>query len=146
MSNKSIFTIALLAVMVLGFILTININSILKGKVVEEAYLKYNSVKGMAVERNKLLYTLNFDQQNEIVSILNRSVRVLGVKPNKREKPKIDKLVIYQFGENPDIIITPIAYIDKNLVYSAPAWSPDNYLMELSDGQLSKLIAQTYDQ
>lgn len=145
MNNQTVFTISLLVIIGLGVLFTINISSILRGKETEEAYLKFNSVRGMAIERSKLTYTLNFDQQNDIVSILNRSVRVVGVKPDKRQKPDIEKLVIYQFGNKPDIIITPIAYIDQNLVYSAPAWNTDSYLMELSDGELQKLIAQTYD-
>jgi hypothetical protein len=146
MRNQTVFTISLLVIIGLCVLFTINISSIMKGKNVDETYVKYNGVRGMAIEHNKLLYTLNFDQQNDVIGMLNRSVRVVGVKPDKRQKPDIEKLVIYQFGDKPDIIITPIAYINNNLVYSAPAWNVDNYLMELSDGGLQKLIAQTYDQ
>lgn len=145
MSNQTVFTIALLVIIGLGILFALNISTIMQGKDVDEVYLKYNSVRGMSVEHNKLQYTLNFDQQNNIISILNRSVRVVGVKPDKRQKPDIEKLVIYQFGNDPDIVITPIAYINNNLVYSAPAWNADNYLMELSNGKLQKLFAQTYD-
>ncbi len=145
MSNQTVFTISLLVIVGLCLLFTVNITSILKGKESEEAYLKFNSVRGMAVEHDKLLYTLNFDQQNNIITILNRSVRVMGVKPDKRQKPDIEKLVVYQFENKPDIIITPIAYINNNLVFSAPAWNADNYLMELSNGELQKLFVQTYD-
>lgn len=146
MNNQTVFTISLLVIIGLGVLFTANIRSILKGKGTDETYLKFNSVRGMAVEHNKLTYTLNFDQQNEIISILNKSVRVVGVKPDKRQKPNIQKLIVYQFGDQPDLVITPIAYINQNLVFSAPAWNTDNYLMELSNGELQKLLAQTYDQ
>ncbi|MFI5343323.1 MAG: hypothetical protein ACHQUC_03785, partial [Chlamydiales bacterium] len=109
-----------------------------------EPYLKYNQMQGVAVQHNTLLYTLNFQQQTDLVTLLNRSVRVLGVKPDKHEKPKVEKIIIYQFGKS-NVIITPIAYLNGNLVYSAPAWNADNYLMEISDGELQKLLDQTYD-
>lgn len=145
MKNQTVFTIALLAILGLGILFTINITAILRGKQTDEPYIKNESVRGMAIEYKKLLYTLNFNQQNEVVNILNRAVRVVGVKPDKREKPEIDKIIIYQFNNKPDIVITPVAYINNNLVYSAPVWNVDSYLMELSDGTLQKLIAQTYD-
>lgn len=63
--------------------------------------LAYNDVKGMAVESNGLLYTVNFDRQNRIVAAIN-----------KNEQPPVgeictgtvDKLVIYRFNA-PDWVI-----------------------------------------
>lgn len=145
MKNQTVFTIALIFIAGISILFIINMNAILKGKNAEEQYLKYNNVRGIAVEHKDLLYTLNFNQQNNLVDILNHSVRVVGVKPDKRQKPDISKIIIYQFGNQPDIVITPVAYVNKNLVYSAPAWNVDQYLMEISDGQLQQLLAQTYD-
>ena len=145
MKNQTVFTIALLVILGLGILFTINITAILRGKEKNEPYIRNEGIRGMAVEYNKLLYTLNFNQQNQMINILNRSVRVVGVKLDKREKPVIDKIIIYQFDNKPDIVLTPIAYINNNLVYSAPLWNVDNYLMELSDGGLQKLLVQTYD-
>lgn len=145
MNNRIVlfFTIAVLAGM--GILLAINMSSILTGQPAHQTYLKYNNVRGMAVGHNQMLYTLNFKQQNDVIDILNRSVRVLGVKPGKRQKPNIEKIVVYQFDNQPDIVITPIAYVDGNLVYSVPQWDQDGYLMELSDGDMQKLLMQTYD-
>lgn len=144
MKNQTVFTIALLVIIGIGILLTINMKNILKGKETDEPYLKYNEMQGIAVQHNSLLYTLNFQQQTSLATMLNRSVRVVGVKPDKHEKPKIEKIIVYLFGKS-DVIITPIAYLNGNLVYSAPAWNADNYLMELSDGELQKLLDQTYD-
>ena len=145
MNNRIVlfFTIAVLAGM--GILLAINMSSILTGQPAHQTYLKYNNVRGMAVGHNQMLYTLNFKQQNDVIDILNRSVRVLEVKPGKRQKPNIEKIVVYQFDHLPDLIITPIAYVDGNLVYSVPQWNEDGYMMELSDGDMQKLLTQTYD-
>lgn len=145
MKNQTVFTIALLFIIGIGILFAINITSILKGKETDEPYLKYNQMKGVAVQHNTLLYTLSFEQQTQFAALMNRSVRVVGVKPDKHEKPKIEKIIVYQFDHS-DVIITPIAYLNGNLVYSAPAWNADNYLMELSDGEMQKLLDQTYDQ
>ncbi len=145
MKNRIAFTIALLFLAGVAALFAMNLSTILAATDTSEKYLKPNHVKGMAVEYNNLLYTLDFKQQNDLVELLNHSVRVVGVKPNKRKKPKISKIIIYQFEDKPDIIITPVAYINKNLVYSAPDWNQDNYLMEINDGRVKKLLAQTYD-
>jgi len=145
MKNRTVFTITLLFFTGIVTLFIMNLSTIFKSHKINEKYLKYNHVRGMAVEYNNLLYTLNFNQQNDIVEMLNHSVRVVGVKPDKRKKPEISKIIIYQFEDKPDIIITPIAYINENLVYSAPDWNEDNYLMEINQGRLQKLLAQTYD-
>jgi len=145
MKNRTAFTIALFFVLGVVALFAMNLSTILAKHTLDEKYLKYNHVRGMAVEYNDLLYTLNFKQQNDLVSLLNHSVRVVGVKPDKRKKPEISKIIIYQFEDKPDIVITPVAYVNKNLVYSAPDWNEDNYLMEINDGRVQKLLAQTYD-
>ncbi|MDP1881055.1 MAG: hypothetical protein Q8K60_08980 [Parachlamydiaceae bacterium] len=145
MNNRTLFILT--GVVLFGMIglLALNLASIIKGRPPAQTYLKYNDVKGMAVGYHDLLYTLNFNQQNEVIDILNRSVRIVGLKPGKHQKPTIDKIVIYLFEHESPITVTPIAYIDQNLVYSVPEWNQDGYLMELSDGILHKLISQTYD-
>jgi hypothetical protein len=129
----------------IAILFAINLDSILTGSPINQTYIKHNSVRGMAVGRNQMLYTLNFEQQNKVTNILNRSVRVVGVKPGKRQKPDIDQIVIYQFDKKPDIILSPIAYVDDNLVFTAPACVDQGYLMELSNGDLQKLLAESYD-
>lgn len=145
MNNRTLvfFTILVLAGMIT--LLSLNMTSILSGQPDNQTYLKYNEVRGMAVSHNQLLYTLNFAQQNAVIDILNRAVRVVGVKPGKRQRPTIDKIVVYQFDNKPDLVINPIASIDQNLVFSVPQWVPDGYLMELSDGNFQRLLSQTYD-
>ncbi|MBA2367921.1 MAG: hypothetical protein H0V82_02720 [Candidatus Protochlamydia sp.] len=145
MSNRTLLFLTALVILGMITLFALNMQSILSGHPDDQTYLKYNHVRGVAVSYNDMLYTLNFDQQNELISILNRSVRVVGVKPGKRKKPDIEQIIIYQFNDQPDLIIKPVAYVDNNLVFSAPAWNSDGYLMEISDGRLDQLLAQTYD-
>lgn len=59
----------------------------------QQPVLKFNDVRGMAVEHEGLLYTLNFDQQNGVVKALNA--------PQESKAPlpvSFTRLVIYRFG------------------------------------------------
>jgi len=146
MSNRNFYIMT--AVVFLGMLtlFALNLTEVLTTQSDDpQTYLKYNDVRGMAVGHNQLLYTLNFKQQNTVVDILNRAVRVVGVKPGKRQKPNIDQIIVYQFDNKPDITITPIAYVDSNLVFTAPEWNGDGYLMEISNGSLQQLLSQTFD-
>jgi hypothetical protein len=145
MTNRTFFFMTIIVLAAMAILLGINLTSILTGKPEKQTYLKYNDVRGMAVGYNHLLYTLNFAQQKQVISILNRSVKVMGVKPGKRERPAIEKMEIYLFEKRPTITITPIAYIDNNLVFTTPEWSEDGYLMEVSNGALKKLLTESYD-
>ena len=145
MNNRTLTYLTLLVLLGMAVLIGINMKSILTGQPNNQTYLKYNDVRGMAVSHNQLLYTLNFEQQNTVIEILNKAVRVVGVKPGKRQKPTIDKIIVYQFEGQPEITINPIAYIDNNLVFTVPAWDKDSYLMELSEGDLRQLLLETYD-
>jgi hypothetical protein len=145
MENRTLVYLTSFVILSMLILLGINMTSILTGEPKTQTYLQYNNVRGMAVVHNQLPYTLNFDQQNAIVDIINRSVRVVGVKPGKRQKPDIEQLIVYQFDDQPDLVIEPIAYVDQNLVFSVPQWETKGYFMELSDGGLYNLLSTTYD-
>lgn len=146
MSNRTLIYLTGLVIVGMMVLLAINMGSILTGQPKTEGYLRYNHVRGVAISHNQILYTLNFNQQNRVVEILNRAVKVAGVKPSNGEKPDFDKLIIYQFDQKADLQITPIAYVDNNLVFSVPEWESGGYLMELSAGDLRRLLSTTYDQ
>jgi hypothetical protein len=145
MNNRTLFTLTGIVLLGMTILLGLNIKTILTGEPENQTYLKYNQVRGIAVQHKELLYTLNFKQQNQVISILNQSVRVLGLKPGKRQRPDVAKIIIYQFNEQPDLVITPLVYVDNNLVYSIPQWNPNGDLMEVSEGVLKELLPETYD-
>jgi hypothetical protein len=99
----------------------------------------------MAIAHNQLLYTLNFKQQNTVIDILNKAIHIIDIRPGQRQPPNIEKIVIYRFNNQPDLVINPIAYVNQNLVFSIPEWEQEGYFMELSNGALKQLLSQTYD-
>ncbi len=145
MNNRTLVYLTSLVIGGMIILLALNMTSILTGQPEGQTYLKYNDVRGMAISHNNLLYTLDFVQQNKLIDIINRSVRVVGVKPGKRQKPDIEKIVVYQFEGKPDLTINPIAYVDNNLVFSVSQWESEGYLMEISNGALQTLLSQAYD-
>lgn len=145
MSNRTLIVLTALVIVGMLLLLGLNLTNILTGHPPNQTYLQYNNVRGMAASHNQMLYTLNFQQQNKIIDILNSAVPIVDIEPGDRQPPNIEKLIVYQFEGKPDIILKPIAYIDQDLIFSAPEWNPNGYMMELSEGDLHKLLSQTYD-
>ena len=145
MSNRTLISFTALVILGMAILLGLNMNQILTGQPESQTYLNYNEVRGMAISHHQLLYTLNFTQQNKVIGLLNKAVRIAELKATERQPPDFDHLVIYQFNHKPDLIIKPIAYVDQNLIFSVPEWYKDGYLMELSEGDLQQLLSQTYD-
>jgi hypothetical protein len=63
-----------------------------------QSILSYNDVRGMAVESQGLLYTLNFDQQNRVVAAINNGEPLPAMDICA---PSMDKLVLYRFNVAP---------------------------------------------
>lgn len=137
-----------LVLVAMGILFFLNYRNIFKGLPLFEMsqrYLKSNEVRGIAVKHNQVLYTLNFPQQNQVIEILNTSVKTQQIKPGKHKRPHLEQIVIYQFDGKPDLILTPLGFIDNELVYTMPSWNQGGYMMEVSNGALQKLLSQTYD-
>lgn len=145
-----------------GFGVIILMNIITLTRLSSAKYLSPSDVRGMAVVHKKLIYTLNFDQQNTLVDIFNRSFPISKAEAEARGKetpsdPEIQKIVIYRFNA-PEIAILPIGYVSKtysqdgskpvehlNLIFSAPEWNPDGLMEESAQDQMRDILYQTYD-
>lgn len=130
---------------------------------VPSRYISPNDVRGIAVQHDNLLYTLNFEQQNTLVDIFNRAIPITKEAAETRkakEAPSSDvqKIVIYRFNA-PDIEITPVSFVSKsqsavqaqdkqrlNLVFLAPLWNDKGFLEESVGDELHKFLSTTYDQ
>lgn len=147
MSNRTVFYLTIIALIAIALLFLIDIRNItLYTSAIPEVYLKHNEVSGIAVQFQDKVYTLNFDQQNRVIDIVNRSLPV--VKHEKIiEKPNFQKITVYTFGKTPDIEITPIGYgRNDDLIYTAPLLEPTGYLMEVSEGDLKKIIDAVHPQ
>ena len=145
MSNRNLVLGAILLIVGMLILFTFDFKAILSGEPLNQKYLKFNDVQSIAIEHNQLLYTLNFDQQNQVINILNESIPIEEIKSDKRVLPNITKIVIYSLKGKPEIVLTPIAYVDNDLIYSAPDWAPNGFLMEVSEGALRNIFSQAYD-
>lgn len=162
MSNVRITWYVIIAV-VIGFAIIILLNVVNLMGISHAKYIAPSEVRGMAVEHDHVQYTLNFEQQNALVDIFNRSIPVSREEVQPRMKPLaktfgVQKIVIYRFNA-PDIEITPMGYVSKiyskegsehveqmNIVYSAPIWNPNGLMEEATQDQMQELLSKTYDQ
>lgn len=111
-----------------------------------QRYIAPVEVRGVAVEHDDKLYTLNFDQQNSVITLFNQSVRVGSEGIAEGDLPDLgyEKIHIYRFGKS-NIVITPLALVNRQLLFRAPEWNPDGLLRETGPGELNSLLSQTYD-
>ena len=144
MSNHTLFWMT--GVLILCMLVLFLLNSIpLIWPQKSEKYLKFNDVRGMAVEHKQKLYTLNFKQQNEFVGYFNASLPLeKGKVGDTKPKLEVSKIIIYRFDQ-PDITIVPMEYLKNNLIFSSPDWSSEGLMSDTSDGALKNLLSQTYD-
>lgn len=143
MSNRFILYMTVGVILGIAVLLSINLFYTLQGNPIGETYLKYNFVRGAAVEHEGKLYTLNFAQQNAFIQNINKAIQTSDIKSTSDTKPEISKIVVYQFN-GPDIVLTPVNY-DEDILFSAPQLSTTKYLKDISRGQLRTLISQTYN-
>lgn len=97
----------------------------------------------MEVVHEGVPYTLNFQQQNRIIDLLNQS---LSTNERSVENTSLNftSLTIYRF-EAPNLTLKPIAYNHEELIFSVPEWNSEGYLKENSRGEFKKLISTTFD-
>lgn len=111
-----------------------------------EKYVSLSEVESMAVVSGGKEYNLNFSQSLKIVDILNHSVKVdFGAYLKSADDVfEWEKLIIYQ-REKPAVEITPFAFVDRQLLFSAPAWNKTGLMREMGTGQLNSILSETYD-
>lgn len=144
MSNRVVMWLTGLVVLCIAVLLFLNALPFIWTPQVEK-YLKYNYVRGMAIEHKNKLFTLNFDQQNEVIGYFNKSIALSKTDiTNKKPKLEITKIIVYRFG-SPDLTIVPMDYNNNNLIFASPDWNPDGLMQDISQGGLKNVLSQTYD-
>lgn len=111
----------------------------------KKVLISLNDTNGMAVVHNGTPYTLNFEQQNSAMEYINRAVFVKKSDyANRKKNFEVEKITVYRF-KKPEVDIFPIDLADKNLIFSAPAWSQEYYFMDLSAGGFQRLLISSFD-
>lgn len=117
--------------------------------VVPSKHLSPNAVRGMAIEHQGVLYTLNFEQQNELVQVFNRATALAPETPKASlEAPPVKQVVVYRFNA-PDMHIGLLGFLDggqenKLLAFSNPEWSTEPLGSPVTETFLS-MLSNTYD-
>jgi hypothetical protein len=141
MDNRLMTMMAIFVVLGIALLFVINLTPVLQ-KPITQTYLARDTVRGVEVVHKGKPYTLNFEQQNSMITLLNASLPIKAGVPTS--SLDFEKVIIYVF-DAPNIILTPISYVDENLVFSVPNWNKAGFLKDNSAGELKKLISQTYD-
>ncbi len=106
-------------------------------------FLGQDMVRGSEVVVDDLPYTLDYGQQENLIHRLNSGKKQSNPSLIASPPEKISKIVFYQFGDNPEIILKPMNQ-DFSL-FSVSNWEPTVYLEIKQPKQLQKLLESTYD-
>ncbi|NGX42852.1 MAG: hypothetical protein K940chlam7_01140 [Chlamydiae bacterium] len=145
MSNRTISYLLLVVIVSMGALFALNFINIWRGTA-QAKYLAPNEVKGMDIEHDDKLYTLNFSQQNQVLAILNQTIKVGYERYFEGEEADFEytALVIYLF-DGSSIKITPVGFINRQLLLRVPEWNPQGLIREIGPGDLHYLLSETYD-
>lgn len=143
MNNRTLFTLTGVLIATFALLFIIKFIEMTSGET-QAKYIAYNDVRGSSIDYKGLAYTLNFEQQNTLLLLLNQAESAPKGQEAK-EPAAITKIVIYRFGNNPDIVIKPLGYVDGNLLFNAPLWKKDGSLIEKSGGKLKALLENAHD-
>lgn len=140
--SSTFLTIALVAI---GLAFLLNIAPI-GSNGMSAVNISHGEIRGAALSHENKLYTLNFNQQETLIDLINRSIPV-GAPDVQRggTPPDFEKVVLYRFGE-PEVTLRPILYLsDGSLIYTIPGLHGEGYLQDVTSGEMKKLLSQSYD-
>ncbi len=144
MSNQTLLALIFVVVCAIGALFMINMGPTIFNAV-SDLTIPPSHVRGSAIQRNQVLYTLNYNQQNAVIEIINHAIPLKegGAKKSKTP-PGFEKLIIYRFNA-PNIEIIPSGFVGDNLEFSAPQLRQNGYFLEVSAGVLQDLLPQIYE-
>jgi hypothetical protein len=155
-------TLVMTGAVVAGFLIILMMNIASFFGIESATYLSPNNIRGSAVEHSGLLYTLNYEQQNRLLGIINRSIPLTKDEAAERKadgaaNQEVQKVVIYRFNV-PDLELVPVGYVKPRagsaapkeeilaMVYSVPGEvTPVGFLEESVPGELKQFFSETYD-
>lgn len=107
--------------------------------------LSYNAIRGSSLLYKEKLYTLNFKQQNTLISVLNQSHPTERKKKESYTPCSIEKIVLYRFEELPDLTIEPIGFLKDELVFRVLEWNETQDFKENTEGAFRAFLSKIYD-
>jgi hypothetical protein len=112
----------------------------------------FNHVKGMAIEYNNKIYTLNFEQQNQVIQILKSTDQYLRNEGAKEFESaslidgklisSYNRLIIYRF-EKANLELIPIAQEHEYIIFEVK--EKNNLVKRIKTNTLHALLSQTFE-
>lgn len=133
--KRLIFTLAGCAILLLIPYISISLQH------TPESWLDYNQVRGMATKHKGQLYTLNFEQQNKVIAILNHAKPTQTASESEPSLFDFESLIIYRFHQ-PNLELYPIKHDGANLIFEI---SGTGTMVESGQGTIHKLLLQTIE-
>jgi hypothetical protein len=143
MSPRSAIYAAIIIIVMVGLVILQHLIPIASSGRSEDQ-LSPNDVRGMAVVYKGKPYTLNFEQQLEMVEYINRLIPIGKLRDTPTTYPGLDKVMVYLFNRTP-LEFIPLDFDNTSFVFRAPALRPQGYLMDITNGQLLHLIESAHD-
>jgi hypothetical protein len=140
MKNFNLY-IALAAICAILLLFAIDFSSLFLNPF-PETYLGHNEIRGIAVQHEQLLYTLNFKQENELVDLFNQTT--FSTVEQKQQEVPFPKIIVYRFHQ-PEIEIGVGKLANDQLIFTAPTLKADGVFLDRSQGRLNELLSETYD-
>lgn len=141
MGQKAIYYAIAIIIVGILFLFGMNVPIFFQNKNTQKTQELFSleNIKGMAIEHKSKLYTLNFNQQTQMVRLLNNNQLSTYAKKTP-EKLDFEKIVVYRFNQ-PDLEIVPLAFEQSQLLFAVDG----KVFEELSNGKLKQLLTETYD-
>jgi hypothetical protein len=145
MKSSLVNTLCMLAIAGISFIFLINFLDLTNREVLgRQSFLAPQEVRGMDLFHKGKPYTLNFEQQNSVIEMLNRALPIVRIEPSELSPTTLEKLTIYRFNED-TISLIPLGLIDDNIIFKSTGDFTGNFLRDISLGRLKTLLDSSYD-
>lgn len=141
MDARSLTMMILAVVVGVGLLLLLNMMTLFQ-KDTTGHYLSRVEIRGIAlIQKNKKI-ALSYDQQNDIIHMLNNATPIdKAMFPDAGTPTNIEKIIVYRFDQ-PEIEITPIKYAGNKFIFQQAQWNPKGWLTDTSNGLLKAKLAE----
>ncbi len=155
MSNQTIYLLVALALIAVLILFGVNLTNKYQTQTPQtntptlnnqQLKIDRTQVKGIAVEKEGKVYNMSMRQQMTALTFLDRAEPVDRKDyPTRNPSMGFNRLIIYRFNQ-PDIVLTPFAFEEKNIVFESPIIGTGSYILEMSGGEFYNLIQKVTEQ
>ncbi len=135
----------LIILMIAGVVFLLTLNTLpflMSGK--ELRHLEHQKIKGTSVSYEGKNYTLNYNQQIELIEGLNAAIPIGKGEFKPKDMPDMGQFEIVFFDETPKLILKPAGVIGNNLVFNIPEWNKEGWIKDVTDGKLLHLLENSH--